>query len=233
MIASATAFQRAIQAFEKAKIERAKQWPKAMWLFRKAFMRARSERALYTPYLNVLDIFGLKTRELCHSRVLAWFLDENASHEQGNRFLRCLANRVSLDIVGPANYHVQREKPDHVDVAVFKKDNFAIFIENKVEHRETKKQVGDLIDALIRFGDSHRVPNESRIAIFLTDHGRKPTTAPKVMPTGFIQQNLWPIKRVSLFTDFVESLANEPKKSGLLAALLGAYVTGISNHRGS
>lgn len=55
--------------------------------FGAAFKESRDRRVDSTPYLDVLQVFGVKTEdELRHSRVLSWFLDANAEHEQGATF---------------------------------------------------------------------------------------------------------------------------------------------------
>ncbi len=55
--------------------------------FKSAFKEERKVRVATTPHLDILGVFGLKSRELCHSRVVAWFLDSNQAHEQGTVFL--------------------------------------------------------------------------------------------------------------------------------------------------
>jgi PD-(D/E)XK nuclease superfamily len=229
---SPSAFLAAIKAFAKSKTERAKGWPEVINNYRAAFVRSRAERAAYTPHLNVLAVFNLKLRELCHSAALAWFLDENGSHEQGPLFLRSLAALVKLGVSQPQGYRVQREHPDRVDVAIIKKNQFAIFIENKVEHIERDKQMEDLVRSLISTSDNNAIPIPNRIAIFLTDDGRNPTSLPCEMPSGILAANIYPLRRTTLFEQFRRSLEGQAAKSPLLAALVESYAMAISTHPG-
>src|SRR5580765_5523160 len=54
--------------------------------FGREYSSARQQRISTTPHLSVLQVFGLTTRELRHSDALAWFLREDAEHEQGDLF---------------------------------------------------------------------------------------------------------------------------------------------------
>src|SRR5207249_11701800 len=117
-------FQRVINDFTAATEQASEEWPALFADFTKAFDDSRSERASYTPYLNILNVFGLKYDELCHSRVLAWYLDEKSEHEQGSLFLKALADSLNLTPASFVNYQVQREKPDRVAVAVFRRGDF-------------------------------------------------------------------------------------------------------------
>jgi hypothetical protein len=159
-------------------------------------------------------------------------LDENGSHEQGNLFLRTLGEYLNLSLTDVHDYTVQLEKPDHVDVSVFKEGDFAIFIENKVEHDERSDQFADLIDSLVRFTRGRRIPEDRRLAMFLTDDGRQPVTIRQRSPAGFLPDRLLSVKRVALFSRFVDSLEQQSRKSVLLSALAESYLSGISSHRG-
>jgi len=224
------AFRDAIDAFAFAKAARSSLWPKIIADFDAAFKAARHDRAAYTPRLNVLDVFGLKTWELCHSRVIAWFLDENASHEQGNVFMECLLRHCGAPSVSCTGYTVQREKPDRVDVVAYKRGAFAVFIENKVNHHERTQQFSDLQASLIQFSKERQIPDSHRVAVFLTDEGRRPTTAYEGPLDGFQFGNLRPIRRVALFNDFRDALLRCPVKSDLLTIFLDAYIRSISSH---
>ena len=151
MVPEFLAFQLAFCAFEDARSKMVDTWPTIFRDFDAAFKTARHDRAATTPRLNILDVFGLKKWELCHSRALEWFLDENASHEQGGIFMDALLRLVGIDLGKCENYAVQREKPDRVDVVAFKGREFAVFIENKVDHHERELQLADLQDSLISF----------------------------------------------------------------------------------
>lgn len=227
------AFQSAFHRFREAKAKRLEGWRSLFSAFGIAFKAARKDRAAETPRLNTLDVFGLKTRELCHSRVVEWFLKEDESHEQGSLFMECLLAECGFPYFGCTGYIVKREKPDRVDVAAHKRGAFAVFIENKVEHHERLKQVADLQESLVRFSAPLNIPESHRIAVFLTDDGRRPTTAHEQPLSGFLAGNLRPISRLTLFLAFKEALAARTIKSLRLTSFLEDYVVAISTHRGS
>jgi hypothetical protein len=198
-----------------------------------AFKAARNDRSAYTPRLNILDVFGLKTWELSHSRVVAWFLDENESHEQGGVFMECLLRHCGVPDSSCAGYTVQRERPARVDVVAYKRGAFAVFIENKVKHHERAGQFSDLQSSLVVFSKERQIPESHRVAVFLTDDGRRPTTAHEGTLVGFHPRNLIPIRRIALFQAFREALVALPIKSDLLVVFLGAYINSISSHSGT
>lgn len=224
------AFQRAFRAFEEAKLKMVEIWPTIFRDFEDAFKAARHDRAATTPRLNILDVFGLKNWELCHSRALAWFLDENASHEQGGVFMHVLLRFVGIDLGNCEDYSVQREKPDRVDVVAYKPREFAVFIENKVDHHERELQLADLQESLISFSERYGIPESQRIAVFLTDDGRKPETAHLMPLSGFFKDNLYPIRRLDLFEGFGRALSIQDPKSPLLVLFLQSYIDAINNH---
>jgi len=228
-------FQTVIEAFAVAGEEDSKTWPAIITQFKEAFKEARTERAAYTPYLNILEVFGIKLRELRHSQVVEWFLNEDAAHEQGALFLNSLATHLGWAEANTANYHVQREKPERVDIAAFKRGDFAIFVENKVRHDERLKQMEDLINALIAFGNALKIPISKRFAVFLTDDGRKPWSVPPVMPKDFNNDNLQWMDRVTLFNLFLSALQKkeETERSPILLAFLTNYIETISTHPGA
>ena len=227
------AFRKAIDAFASARAARSAAWPRIVADFDAAFKAARQDRSAYTPRLNILDVFGLKTWELCHSRVVSWFLDENQSHEQGGVFMECFLQHCGVSGASCAGYTVQREKPDRVDVVAYKRGTFAVFIENKVKHIERTQQFADLQSSLIAFSKERQIPESHRVAVFLTDDGRRPETADEGSLAGFHARNLIPIRRIALFQAFKKALTDQPVKSDLLAIFLDAYINSISSHSGS
>src|SRR5439155_17670311 len=136
-------------------------------------------------------VFGLTTRELCHSDALAWFLREDAEHEQGDLFMRALLKRVGVGIPKEMNYTVEREQHGRIDVAAHAAGAFALFIENKIRDRkERENQFSDLLDSLVKFSNKNGIPERCRVAIFLTDDSRPPDTAPKSRVANVISRNL-------------------------------------------
>ena len=226
----ADTFRLVFDAFGKASPAGYKDWPALLGQFDVAFKTARKDRALETPFLNILDVFGLAARELCHSRIVEWFLKEDASHEQGSIFMECLLHRCGVPSATWINCTVQREKPSRVDIAAYKQRGFAVFIENKVRHHERAEQIADLQKELVKFSKAHQIPETHRIAVFLTDDGRPPTEHHKGPLAGFLPRNLYPIRRLDLFQEFQRSLAASAVKSKLLTSFLDAYVDAIASH---
>lgn len=226
-------FHKAIDAFTRARAARSAAWPNVIGAFDAAFKAARHDRSAYTPRLNILEVFGLKSWELCHSRAISWFLDESESHEQGGVFMESLLQHCGIPGAACVGYTVQREKPDRVDVVAYKRGAFAVFIENKVKHHERTQQFSDLQSSLIAFGKERQIPESHRVAVFLTDDGRRPTTAHQGPLAGFQARNLIPIRRIALFRAFRDALNTRPVKSDLLTIFLDAYINSISSHSGS
>ena len=226
-------FQKVLNAFDAAKAECYATWPTVFADFEKAFKNARKDRAVYTPRLNILDVFGLKTWELTHSRVIKWFLDEKETHEQGSLFMDCLLKECGVYLSSCVGYTVQREKPQRVDIVAYKPGTFAVFIENKVNHHEREDQLADLQTELVRFSVANQIPESHRIAIFLTDDGREPTSAYDKPLAGFLDGNLYSIRRFTLFQAFRDALALSADKSELLTIFLKSYIDAISSHPGA
>ena len=220
-------------AFEHAKTLRSTTWPVVLEDFKIAFISASGDRAFYTPRLNILEVFGLRKRELLHSRTLAWFLTEDASHEQGSLFTDCLLQKCSVIIPNCSGYLVQQESPDRVDVVAYKRATFAVFIENKVEHHEREQQFADLQGSLAKFGRSNQIPAPCQVPVFLTDDGRLPTTAQPGTIPGSSSGNVRPIRRLELFQAFREALATQPAASEVLKIFLDAYIESIASHSGT
>ena len=202
--------------------------------FTTAFKNSRSKRVNSTPYLDVLQVFGLAQDELRHSRVLSWFLDPDAEHEQGPVFTEALLRLVAGKEIPELNraaasedYIVEREKHKRTDVSVYRRKAFAVFIENKVRASERISQVNDMINELVRLADAERVPIPYRFAVFLTDEGREPTSGPFSDVARFDRRNLKSFRRVDIFDMFEEALNKRPVASPLLQNLLSCYLHAI------
>ena len=193
--------------------------------FGESYRVARADRARTTPHLDVLQAFGLSVRELCHSRLLSWFLRADGEHEQGALFLNALLKLVHFPSFAGENYHVLLEKPERVDVSIYAEKNFAIFIENKVYAKEQPTQFERLVKSLRGFCDRHHIPAGRRTAIFLTNDGRAPLTRPGEMDATITDINL---RRDQLFTAFDQALQTSKRKSLLLEHFLAAYIRGIA-----
>jgi hypothetical protein len=123
-------------------------------------------KALNTPNLfNVLDNLAYEIR---HSNFLAWILDPNGSHKQGDLFL----NRF-LDAIGEAKevgeiFHIRREQ-DRIDILIISQFR-VITIENKTF-------TTDSIDQLKRYRSQiqNKYSSLKQIFIYWTPNGDQPT----------------------------------------------------------
>jgi len=228
-VARGRSFERTFGAFERSIASAAKDVSNRFGClfkdFAREYVRAREQRISSTPHLSVLQVFGLTTRELRHSDALAWFLREDAEHEQGDLFMRALLKRVGVIAPKRLIYTVEREKHGRIDVAAHAAGAFAVFMENKIRDRiERRYQFSDLVNSLVKFSDKNSIPDHARVAIFLTDDGRPPATAPTSKVENVIPCNL---ARVELFNLFKDELHRAPRKSFLLTTLLDSYLREI------
>jgi hypothetical protein len=198
--------------------------------FEADYRNARSTRAITTPHLDVLRVFGLEFAELRHSDVLAWFLKPTTEHEQGPRFANALLRHLCVKPIADENYTVLRERHDHTDVALYASGRFAIFIENKVRHFEGKNQVSKMVESLVRVCRDYAIPRELRFAVFLTDKGAKPVTGPDGDSAEFLHGNLKSFSRVQLFQLFRSALEFQ-RHSPLLMNFLDSYLNAICRLR--
>ena len=199
--------------------------------FENAYRDARKERALRTPHLDVLQIFGLAYAELRHSDVLAWFLDSEAAHEQGPLFLNAVLRRFGHTPIAIERYHVDRERHARVDIACYCRGEFAIFIENKVRHGERDRQVKDMIASLIAVAREFQISPDDRFAVFLTEEGRDSVTGPTESNPEFDLKNLYPMSRIELFELFETALSQQIPRSPLLEGFLQSYLNSIQKIR--
>lgn len=195
------------------------------------YARSRDTRAATTPHFDVLRVFGLDFAELRHSDALAWFLDSEAEHEQGELFARTLLQLLGCPSSPAGRYTVQRERHGRTDVAFYAPGQFAVFVENKVRHTEREDQVTDMVRSLVRLSDSLAVPRAGRFAVFLTDSGAAPVTGPSADSPGFLLAHLKSLSRVGLMESFRAALAAQPVVSPLLLNFLDSYLTAIRRLR--
>jgi hypothetical protein len=120
-------FSQVFRQFEEAFARNSE--PNFEKLFRQfddAFKECRSKRVGYTPHLDVLRVFGVTADGLRHSRVLSWFFEADAEHEQGAIFTQALLRLVTggqmPEITGSEHYIVEREKHERTDVSVYSGD---------------------------------------------------------------------------------------------------------------
>jgi hypothetical protein len=130
---------------------------------------------------NVFSLLGIGTEEVKHSRFLAWLLDADADHGQGNLFFKAFIRRCGLSIppsdLGP--YRVQTEFPwaeSRVDIMVYQAGKFLIYLENKILAPEGFAQVAREFQDMLSVGSILRIPQDRQFAIFLTPQGKSPTS---------------------------------------------------------
>jgi hypothetical protein len=128
---------------------------------------------------NVFDLLKVATDEVCHSGVLAWLLDAESGHGQGVLFMQTFAELLQLDLPPQAfaRYQVRTElarAESIIDVTVFQRGAFLIYLENKILAAEGLKQLEREFRDMRRLGAALRVPQDRQFAIFLTPDGRPP-----------------------------------------------------------
>ncbi len=218
-------------ALEKASQAAADSLSDFFKFFDQQYSEARKLRAPTTPHFNLLAVFGLQFSELRHSDVLAWFLDPQAAHEQGGIF----ADRLLLlcgDDGGASDTHVViRERHGRVDLAMYARGEFAVFIENKVRHFERDQQVSDMIASMARVAVDCGIPLKRRYAVFLTDTGEAAISGPKTDSADFRLGNLTALSRTQIFEGFRTALAEQGGFSPLLMNFLESYLLSIQQIR--
>ncbi|MBN1262657.1 MAG: PD-(D/E)XK nuclease family protein [Anaerolineae bacterium] len=140
-----------------------------------AFETQRSERA--DGAFNAFALLGVGTDEVKHSAFLAWLLQADAGHGQGELFLNVFlaACQPSIDLALPERYRVQTEfagAESIIDVMVYKAGAFLLYIENKTVSPAMPDQHDREFRDLRRLGKALDVPPEAQYAIYLTPRGR-------------------------------------------------------------
>jgi len=135
----------------------------------------------YGTTFNIFNILNIGNDELKHSAMLAWLLDAKGDHYQGNLFFNAFLRSCNIDLPlsVPSRYAVYREFPgmeSTIDILVFRKGDFLIYIENKVSSEEGVEQCARELRDMYRLGSKFGIPPEKQFAIFLTPDGRNPAT---------------------------------------------------------
>jgi len=132
------------------------------------------------PDFNVLSICGLTKKEVQHSAIIGWLLDETETHGQGSLFFNAFMELCGCEMLnGDRLYWTRTELPGMksiVDIAVFRKRDFLLFLENKTISGEGENQLNREYGDLQRRGDDLGVSDDRRYAVFLTPDGRAPST---------------------------------------------------------
>ena len=129
---------------------------------------------------NTLSLLRVENAEEVHSGFLAWLLDATESHGCGTLFADAFVGLCGLSPDLSDRYRVRTEfagLESIIDVLVARDRDFLLFIENKVWSTEGVDQLAREYRDMSRLGDALRVPNDRRVAVFLTPAGLPPATA--------------------------------------------------------
>ena len=134
------------------------------------------------PAVNVFSLLDLTSDEVRHSRFLAWLLDAEGEHQQGNLFMRAFARGCALDIAEDKmeRYRVRTEisgRESVVDIMAYRFGEFVIFVENKIHAEEGPGQLAREFRDMRRISNKLRVSEDRQYAVFLTPDGRQPVSA--------------------------------------------------------
>ncbi len=129
---------------------------------------------------NSHDILSRPKGELRQSNILAWLLNFRESHCEGDRFIKIFLKAAGIDTteLDLKSYRIRQEYvglESIVDIVIYKRGNFIIYIENKILSGEGKNQVDREYNDLIRAAKSLWIDSKSMYAIFLTPDGKSPT----------------------------------------------------------
>lgn len=131
--------------------------------------------------VNVFRVINMGNDEVMHSSFLAWLLDANANHQQGtlffNTFLKLCKIDLPLDILTGYSVRTEITGPESIiDILVYKKHDFLIYVENKVDSAEGIEQCNREFRDMHHRGKRLNIPLKRRYAVFLTPYGRDPVT---------------------------------------------------------
>jgi hypothetical protein len=131
---------------------------------------------------NVFSMFKVGTDEVRHSAFLAWLLNPDGGHRQGNLFLNAFldACQTRSGIAIPDRYQVRTEYSgllSRIDILVYRAGEFLLYIENKTASPDTPDQPDREFQDMRRLGSTLGVPPAAQIPIYLTPEGRKPPGA--------------------------------------------------------
>lgn len=101
---------------------------------------------------NVFRILGLSRKELIHSLFISNLLNPQGSHGQGEKFLKLFLNEVNIEFnpnkaVVKKEVNIKKIDPEsdsigRIDIVISEhKSNQRVFIENKIDAKDQKKQL--------------------------------------------------------------------------------------------
>jgi hypothetical protein len=147
----------------------------------------RKEQEYCADNFNILRTMGVGRKELCHSDILAWLLDQNETHAQGNLGFRLFLKELNLpNEFASKKYRVVRElcgEESRIDIVIEAEGEFVIGIENKIDSEEGEDQTKREWNDLEKRKTALRVPTDI-MAFFLTPDGSSPGN-PKFQPLSW------------------------------------------------
>jgi hypothetical protein len=144
-----------------------------------AFREHRKQlRGSELAQIDMLSRFGISMSETQHSAFLAWLLDAEASHNQGDLFLRTFLAvcQPKPEVVAPGEYHVQTEfwgGRSSIDILLYQPGEFLLYIENKTVSPDTPGQLSREFEDMRRLGRAFAIPTHRQVAVYLTPTGRE------------------------------------------------------------
>jgi hypothetical protein len=173
--------EKLLHRFEERRDERRGVARERMGAFLVLFEQRHREAVIAgPPDFNVLSVCGLTTGEVRHSAIIGWLLDEIGGHGQGRLFFKAFMELCGCDLPDDDMPYKMRTElsgmESIVDVAVFRKRDFLVFLENKTISEEGEDQLNREYRDMQRRGDALGVPDDRRYGVFLTPGGRSPTT---------------------------------------------------------
>lgn len=173
-----TKIKRIISVFNRHRSERTKRRIKLIEGFVQDFAKY-TQKHLSAPEFNALKSLKMNTDEIKHSTILALILDPKINEYEDNMFINTFlkACHINLSSDSLANYKIRTEFPgmeSKIDLLLFNKNRFIIYVENKIYSREGINQCDRELRDLRRLGRQLCVPTDRQFAIYLTPNGRPP-----------------------------------------------------------
>jgi hypothetical protein len=131
---------------------------------------------------NVFSLLRIGEDEVRQSKFLAWLLDAESGHGQGNLFLQAFVKSCHLNIPLEVldQYRVRTEyyrNESRIDVLAYRKGEFLIYLENKICAPEGPNQIDREFRDMRSVGSALRIPEERQFAVFLTPDAKKQPTS--------------------------------------------------------
>ena len=132
------------------------------------------------PHINIFERLSFGNNEVALSSLLAWLLNERSSHYHGNLFLSRLVALCKLPLPNDilTDYRVTTEfggTESIVDIMVYRKPHFLLYIENKILSAEGDDQTHREFRDMRRIGAGLGIAQDRQFAIFMTPTGSLPS----------------------------------------------------------